>query len=311
MVDLSVVVPVYGCDDCLTDLHGRLRAALDGVAGSHELVFVEDGSPDGSWRTLAQLARSDPAVRAHRLSRNFGEEAAITAGLAQSRGRWAVVMDCDLQDSPEAIPALYAKAQEGYDVVFAKRKGRRHSRVRTAASKLYFRLLKALLGADIDAEHGNFSILSRKVVDHFLETRDKDRHFRAIIYWLGFRRTAIDVQHEPRRSGKSSYGFGALLKHAMDGVFFQTAVLMRWVVLLGFVVALAGVLLAAFFVYSYFVADRPYPGWTSLAVLILLMSGFIIISTGVAGLYIGKIFSQVKDRPLYIIEESVGGGEER
>lgn len=210
-------------------------------------------------------------------------------------------MDCDLQDPPEEIPRLYAKALQGHDIVFGKRKRRHHSWLRTAAARVYFKIVNVFLGTDISGEFGTFSIVSRKVVDAFLSIRDKDRHYLHILFWLGFDHATIDFEHGARLAGKSSYSFGRPFRHAVEGVFFQTMTLLRWIIYFGFLVALSGIALAAFLVYLHAVKSPP-EGWTSLAVLVLLVGGFIIISTGVTGLYIGMIFKQVKDRPLYVID---------
>jgi polyisoprenyl-phosphate glycosyltransferase len=308
-VELSVVVPVYGCDGCLHALHDRLRAALSRITGSFEIVLVDDRSPDGAWETIVELAGKDRAVRGFRLSRNFGQHAAITAGLAQSRGRWTVVMDCDLQEPPEEIPRLYAKAREGYEIVYTSRKGRPGSRLRVAAGRSYMRLRRFLLGTGDATNAGTLSILSRKVVDSFLTLRDKDREYLIALEWLGFRHATIEVERAERHEGRSSYTPRRLLQVAVAGMFFQTTILLRWIVFLGFFVALAGVLLAAYYVYTYF-TSTPLPGYTSLAVLLLLLSGFIIVSMGVIGLYVGKVFEQVKGRPLFLIDrEAVDGVE--
>jgi glycosyltransferase involved in cell wall biosynthesis len=310
MVEISVVIPVYGCSSCLRPLHDRLKTQLNALGVSWEVVFVNDGSPDDSWTVLTELSREDPAVKAFQLSRNFGEEAALLAGLAESDGKWTVVMDCDLQDLPEDLPRLYAKALEGYEIVLTKRKRRGHSRLRVAASRLYYRLVSRLLKTDVDPRYGNFSMVSRRVTDLVLSLRDRDRHYRMILLWVGLRQTAIEVENAPRHSGSSAYGFRGLAHHAVDGIFFQTETLLRWIVYAGITMGVGGMFLAAFFVISRLSGNEDYPGWTSLAVLILLTTGVVTVSTGVASLYIGKIFGQVKDRPLYVIEKSVVDGVE-
>ena len=302
--DLSVVIPVYKCDECLNHLHERLVAALEGAAISFDLVFVDDGSPDSSWSTLLELARRDPRVKLVRLSRNFGQHAAITAGLEYASGEWIAVMDCDLQDPPEQLPILYCKAQEGFEVVLARRVGAGHSFPRRAGSALYFRVLNALLGTTFDVGFGNFSVISHKVRNEFLRVRDKDRHYLMILQWLGFKTTSVDFPYASRYAGESSYTFGMLLRFAFDGLFFQTTTLLRWIIYLGFAVSGFGAILALYFFVNYFVGNT-YPGWTSLGVLILLLGGFIIVSTGVTGLYVGKIFVQAKDRPLYVVDRVV------
>jgi polyisoprenyl-phosphate glycosyltransferase len=310
MVDISIVIPVYGCDSCLRPLHDRLKEQLMALGVAWELVFVNDASPDESWSVLTELSRETPEVNAFQLSRNFGEEAALLAGLSQSKGRWTVVMDCDLQDLPEDIPRLYAKVLEGYEIVFTKRRSRGHSRLRIWGSRFYYRLVSRFLKGDVDPSYGNFSMVSRRVVDLVLSVRDRDRQYRMILAWLGLRQTAVDVENAARHAGESAYGIRGLARHAVEGVFFQTETLLRWIVYAGIAIGVGGMFLAGFFMVQYFVGNEDYPGWTSLAVLILLTTGVVTVSTGVTGLYIGKIFGQVKDRPLYVIEKSLAEGIE-
>ena len=298
--EVSVVIPVYRCADCLQPLYRRLKAALAAFPSS-EIVFIDDRSPDHAWELLRELAREDPTVKAFRLSRNFGQHAAITAGLAQSSGRFTVVMDCDLQEPPEVIPQLHAKALEGYEIVHTRRERRHQSPLRRIAGRAYFRLRNVLLDAETGTDHGTLSMLSRKVVDAFLALRDKDREYLAVLDWLGYSHATVEFAHAPRHQGRSSYTFRKLMRVAVDGLFFQTTILLRWIVLLGFLIAFAGAGLAAYYLFSYFVTD-PLPGYTSLAVLLLVLAGFIIISLGVIGLYVGKVFEQVKGRPLYLID---------
>jgi len=303
MVELSVVIAVYGCSECLAPLYKRLVDSLESVTSTFEIVFVDDCDNSDSWDILTALARDDARVAAYKLSRNFGQHAAITAGLAQCTGRWAVVMDCDLQDPPEKIPALYAKAQEGFDIVLTRRLQVRRPWYRKLATATYFRLLQLFSNFGADTNIGSFSILSRKVIDSFLLFQDRERHYLFILRWLGFNSTVLDYQQGERYSGRSSYGFRTLLIHALQGFFFQTTRLLRWVIYFGLFVSLSGVLLAVYFIYSYFV-HTVYPGWTSLSVLILFFSGLIIVTLGITGLYISRIFEQVKARPLYVIAET-------
>lgn len=306
MVELSVVVPVYGCSGCLRELHRRLVESLAWIRGEFELIFVEDRGNDGSWELLCELARTDPRIKAFQLSRNFGQHAAITAGLAQAQGRWVAVMDCDLQDPPEEIRRLYSKAAEGFDIVLARRARRNASVFRRGFAALYFKMLNTFTGASHDGSYGSFSMISRKVVDAFLSFRDRDRHYLFILNWLGFETTSIDYRQAERAAGRSSYGFGKLLRHALDGMFFQTTILLRWIVYLGFAMAATGAG-AAIVVTVLRVTGGAYPGWASIVVLLLVMGGFIIISTGVTGLYIGRVFDEVRGRPLYVIDRFADG----
>jgi glycosyltransferase involved in cell wall biosynthesis len=304
-VQLSVVVPVYGCADCLAALHDRLTRSVAQITDRYELVFVDDRSQDSGWEVLGRPAQRDGHVRAFRLSRNFGQDAAITAGLSKAQGEWAVVMDCDLQEAPEDIPRMWTAAGEGYDVVRTIRRRWRHSPVRRRASRSYRRLTQE---TDVRSDYSNLSLISRQVIDAFLRLRDRDREYMIALDWLGFDATAIEIDHAERHAGQSGYTLRKLVRVALDGMFFPTTVLLRLVVLLGFIIALAGIVLAAFEVVDYIVEpDKSVAGYTSLAVLLLLLAGFIILSVGVVGLYVGRIFEQVKERPLFLIDAQTEG----
>jgi glycosyltransferase involved in cell wall biosynthesis len=303
--ELSVVVPVYRCETCLRQLYERLTRSVSEITSDYELVLVDDRSPDDGWTTLRELAALDQHVKAVRLSRNFGQHPAITAGLATSSGRWVVVMDCDLQDPPEEIRRLYSAAQQGYDIVFARRKSRRHALFRRASARVYARLMNLFLGTSIEGEYGAFSIISQRVVREFLALRDRDRHYLLILAWLGFSHTSIDVGHGERYAGRSAYSLTALIRHAANGIFFQTTTLLRWIVYVGLFTALAGFAFALELVIAYLAGAKPPSGYTSLAILVLVSTGFILTSLGVIGLYLGKVFEQVKQRPLYVIDERI------
>jgi glycosyltransferase involved in cell wall biosynthesis len=300
--ELSVVIPVYGCVDCLPTLVARLRASIQPLTSDFELVLVDDRSRDGAWDALRGLAQDEPRLRAFRLSRNFGQHAAITAGLARARGRWIVVMDCDLQEPPELIPRLYGKAQEGYDIVRTVRRCRRHSALRRWGSRIY---REVFLDSGGDAEYSTMSMITRKVADAFLTLGDRDREYLLLLDWLGFSSATVEFQHADRHAGASAYTVRRLLRVAFDGMFFRTTLLLRLIVAAGFMVALAGTALGAFYIYDKFVSDSSPPGYTSLAVLILLLSAAILTSLGVVGLYVGRIFEQVKNRPMFVVAEEI------
>ncbi len=299
-IDFSVVIPVYGSVDSLPVLHQRLTAVLSSLTESYEIIFVEDCGPDRSWDVLVELAQDDEKVRAFKLSRNFGQHVAITAGLAQARGKWVIVMDCDLQDPPEEIPRLYEKALEGHEIVLAKRKQRQHSQFRLLGAKLYFAALNTFARAKFNGEYGSFSLISRKVVDAYLAFSERNRHYLLILFWLGFDVAEIEYQHGKLHAGSSSYSLARLIAHALQGIFFQTTILLRLIVFTGFGVSLFGVLWAVQITLTC-ILHSALPGWTSLAVLILVVGGMILMALGVVGLYVGEIFEQVKDRPLYVI----------
>ena len=303
--EISVVVPVFGCAGCLHQLHRRLVASVGSITGDYELIFVDDRSEDGAWDVLRALAARDPRVRALRLSRNFGQAAAITAGLDASRGRWTVVMDCDLEEPPEAIPAFYAKALEGFDLVRGVRSGWKHGPARRLTSRA-FRLL--LLESGKREQYGTLSILSRKVVTAYLGLRDTAREYVLVLDWLGFEQATVEFEHGARAHGETSFTLRRLLDAGLDGVAFRTTALLRLVVAFGFLIVAAGFVLAGYFVYSHFTETNP-PGYTSLVVIMLILVGFAIVSIGVVGLYVGMIFEQVRSRPLFIVSEEAHGAE--
>jgi len=300
---ISVVVPVYGCVGCLEQLCARLLATLAKITQRFEIILVDDRSPDQSWAAIVGLQARHPEVRGVRLSRNFGQQIAISAGLSLARGDYTVVMDCDLQDPPEVILELWQVVQAGHDIVMARRAKRTHSWLRVVGARIYFALLSRLNEERIDGSYGSFSMLSRKVVDAFLRFGERERHYLFILRWLGFKVGTIDYEHQDRAIGKSAYTFGSLVRHAVDGVFFQATVFLRWIVSLGLLFALVGMLAAAYLVYRYFAFGVVgIAGWTSVVVLLLVSTGVILLSLGVVGLYVGKIFDQSRDRPLFVVD---------
>jgi polyisoprenyl-phosphate glycosyltransferase len=300
-VTLTVVVPVYGCQPCMRHLHERLTATLQRLEASYEIILVDDRAEDGSWQEIERLTELDSSVRGILLSRNFGQHAAITAGLHYARGAWVAVLDCDLQDPPEVIPRLYAKALEGHDIVFGRRAHKPTGLVRGLLGRLYFRGIRMFGESSVDGQYGSFSVISRKTVDAFLTFRDQDRHYMMILTWLKFDTASVEYEPARRYRGRSSYSVSRLLEHAVDGVFFQTTVLLRWIVYWGFALAAIGGLLAGYLVITRLFGSA-YPGWTSIVTAVIILGGFIILSTGITGLYIGKVFDQVRARPVFVVD---------
>jgi len=303
-VELSVVVPVYGCRGCLRELCARVARAVTPVVRSYEIVLVDDGSPDDAWAEIRTLVDSQSAVRGVRLTRNFGQHAAITAGISVSEGDWIAVLDCDLEDPPEVLPEMYRMAGAGYEVVVGRRTRRTQGSLRALLSKLYFVILNRLSDVRLDPAQGALSLFSRRVSAEYLRLGDGDRHHVMILKWLGFRTVTLDYEQDPRFSGHSSYTMRALLGSAASGLLFQTTGLLQHVIYTGLTLAALGFLVAAFLVYQRFAADIQ-PGWTSLAVLILIVGGIIVASVGVVGLYVGRLFEKSRGRPLFLIEDVI------
>jgi len=301
---LSIVSPVYQAEDCLRELHRRLVAVAERITPDFELVLVEDHGPDGSWRVLEDIAAADPRVKAIRLSRNYGQHFAITAGLDHAGGEWVVVMDCDLQDPPEEIAALYAKAQEGYDVVFARRHNRTDSLGKILPGAVFYALLSWLTGEPYDRTVANFSISRRKVIRAFREYREHDRSFPMVMRRVGFERATIDVAHAPRFAGTTSYSSRKLLSFALQNVVAASTRPLVMSVQFGLLIASVSLGFAMFTLVQYFRHKIVVPGWATLAILLSFLFGLLFVQLGVLGLYLGRTFEQTKQRPLYHVAEA-------
>ncbi len=303
-VDISVVTPVYGCADCLEELCRRLRATLEPLVEHFEILLVDDRSPDGAWEVIRELAQRDPAVRGIRLSRNHGQHYAIAAGLDQVRGRWTVVMDCDLQDQPEEIAKLYHKALEGYDQVVGVRENRRDPFFIRITSRLFYVVFNYLSGQRLDNRVANFGIYSRKVIDAVRCHRERDRSFGLLAAIVGFERAQIPVAHAARPRGRSTYDFRKRLNLALDHILSHSTKPLMLAVKTGFTVSLISALFAGWLILRYFFFARAPEGWTSVMVSLFFMAGLTISVIGMVGIYVGKVYGEVKNRPLYILDET-------
>jgi dolichol-phosphate mannosyltransferase len=301
---ISVVIPVYKAEKILDELYRRLRAALETVSPAFEIVLVEDCGGDRSWEVIERLAQADPRVVGLQFSRNFGQHYGITAGLDQCRGDWVVVMDCDLQDAPEEIPRLYAKAREGYDVVLALRGKRQDPLLKRATSWLYYRLFSYLADLDIDGDSGNFRIMSRQVVQNFVRMREQLRFFGGHVQWMGFPTTGIQVQHAERAEGTSTYTFAKLWRLAMDTILAYSDKPLRMAAKLGMTMAAVSLAVGLYLLVSSLVQRSPIAGWSSLIVSLYFIGGLIIGILGILGIYLGKAFDETKKRPLYIVRRA-------
>lgn len=302
---ISVVSPVYRAEALIAELVRRTVASVSTLTADFEVILVDDRSPDDSWERLHRAAASDPRIRAIRLSRNFGQHKAITAGLTHCRGEWVVVMDCDLQDQPEEIPQLFAKAQEGYDLVFARRVERQDTFLKRFFSRAFYRVLSYLTETHQDPAIANFGIYHRKVVQAVLAMKDSIRYFPTMVRWVGFRIAAVPVEHAGRGGGTSSYNFRRLTHLALDIMLSYSDKPLRLAVKLGLAVSSLAFLLAMIMLVRFLRGEIGVLGYTSLIISIWLFSGIIISVLGMVGLYIGKTFEQVKERPLFLIDEVV------
>ena len=308
-IDISVVIPVYGCRAAIPELHRRLCESLEKISKAFEIILVDDYCPQNSWEEIQKVCEKDKRVIGIHMARNFGQIRAITAGLDKSRGDWVVVMDCDLQDRPETIPELYQKAQEGYDVVFARREGRKDSAITKFLSKCFYKVYDYFTDGTFDSSICNFSISKRKVIDYYCRMREQNRAYTMFIRWLGFKQTAIDMPADERFEGKSSYNLKRKLKKAFEIITSQSNKPLLFSVKLGFVSAFLALIYIIYLVFREIILGDVLVGWTSIVASIYLMGGIILCAIGVVGIYVGNIFNEAKNRPLYVIDECLNAKE--
>lgn len=305
MPHLSIVSPVYRAEKILPVLVQRITDAVKLITNDFEIILVDDFSPDNSWAVIEELAKENTTIKAIKLSRNFGQHYAITAGLDHAKGEWIVVMDCDLQDRPEEIPLLYKKAQEGFDIVLARRSVRKDKLLKRLFSKYFYKALSYLTGSEQDESVANFGIYHQKVNDAIRQMRESIRYFPTMVQWVGFRTVKIEVQHDERYEGETSYNLRKLLHLAADIILAFSDKPLRILVKGGLLIALIFFVVALIYLIKWFRGDIVILGYTSLIISVWLLSGIIIATLGVVGLYIGKIFEGVKNRPIYLIEKKI------
>lgn len=308
---ITVVVPVYGCRTCLVELCNRIKKTIESIPAQLEILLVNDASPDDAWQTIQHLSSQDERIKGINFARNFGQHHAITAGLDYANGDWVVVMDCDLQDRPEEIPGLYTKAQEGYEVVFGKRVHRQDNWFKRKSSQLFYQVYDYFTGHSSDHSVANFSISSKKVVDGYRQMREQNRFFPLFLQWMDYETASIQIEHNARKEGKSSYNLKKLVSLATDAIISQSNKPLRLSIQLGFLLASVSFIYGLYLFAKYFFLDEPVQGWTSVMVSIYFIGGLIFFNFGILGLYVGKIFNETKARPLYLIRETTNDLQDR
>jgi dolichol-phosphate mannosyltransferase len=312
-IELSLVVPCYNEAEVLPFLKARLLSALADLGERWEVILVDDGSRDGTFEELAAMHRADGRFKAVRLSRNFGHQAAISAGLACASGEAVGIMDADLQDPPEVLVAAWRKLQEGYDVVYAVRRKRKENVFKRAAYTLFYRLLSFMAEVDIPLDSGDFCLMSSSVVEALKQMPERNPFLRGLRAWAGFRQIGLEYERAERAAGGTKYPFRKLLRLATDGVFAFSTLPLRLVTYLG-LCALAFSLLAGGFVLLWRVCGFRFmgytahdlPGWTALVVGMLFISGVQFLMLGCLGEYIGRIYTEVKQRPRWLVRQTLG-----
>lgn len=303
---ISVVIPIYLNEPFIEELSSRITKTLRKITNDFEIIMVDDHSPDNSWAVIKDHAKKDIRIKGIRFSRNFGQHKAVTAGIDKCQGEWVVVMDGDLQDRPEEIERLYNKVvTKDCDIVFARRMNRQDKFFKRLSSKLFYLILNKLADTSIDSRIANFGIYSKKVINNFKIMREQNRLFLLFIDWIGFKKEYIDVEHEERSSGKTAYSFYKRLSLAINAIISMSNKPLKLSVKFGFTIAFISFLYGIFLIIRYFALGVPIIGWTSLMVSLWFVSGLIFSLLGIIGLYMGRIFDEVKYRPLYIIQEEI------
>jgi dolichol-phosphate mannosyltransferase len=306
---ISIVVPVYGCDSCLEPLHQRLSQTMDRLGLEFELILVDDRGPGRPWEIITKLVEIDQRVRGIRLSRNFGQHYAISAGIDHCQGKWLVVMDCDLQDRPEEIEKFWKTAAQGYDIVVGRRVERKDGLVKKLSSKIFHRVWSSMTEQESDAAQGNFGIYSSRVVEQIRAMPEAARMFPLLVRWLGFESTAVDVAHDPSSQQKSSYTWKKLFSLATDAIIAYSNKPLKLFIGLGFAISAFSFCFGLGIIIRYFFfSGQTLMGWSSIMVSMYFLAGLLLLGMGVLGVYIGRIFNQVKGRPLYVVSEIAVSG---
>ena len=304
MMELSVVIPEYGCREAIFELHRRLSETLSKLTDDYEIIFVEDRDPQNSWEDIQKLAAEDAHVKGIRFTRNFGQERAITAGITASKGNYVVVMDCDLQDRPEGIEGLYRTVKQGYDVVFVRRKERRDTALTIFLSGMFYRVYNYLADDDYDPDIGNFSIASRRAINSFLTMNETNRGYIMFLKWLGYPSVTIDITADERAAGKSSYSFRKKVRYAIQEITAQSNKPLLLSIYIGLLFSCFALLLIIWLILRRLLDGSTPEGWVSLMVSIYLVGGILLSVLGVHGIYVGNIYNEVRSRPLYVIDET-------
>lgn len=304
---ISVVVPIYNEQENLPELRRRMSAALDGIGDSWELILVNDGSRDASAEMIRSYHAEDPRIKLINFSRNFGHQPAVTAGVHHSTGQCVILIDGDLQDPPEVIPEMVAKWKEGFQVVLAERKSREDGGTRGIGFRLFYPLFRRISDLPTVPDAGIFGLMDRRVVTEFNKLPERNRFIPGLRAWLGFRQASVFYDRKDRAAGKPKQTMRRLIKYAMDGMVSFSYKPLRAATLVGFLVSCAAFLLAMVYVVIFLARGLPSgQGFYTLVLMMLFFGGVQLISVGILGEYVGRIYEEIKQRPLYVIQETLG-----
>lgn len=302
---ISIVSPVYRAENILEKLVNEIQSVMHQMGVTYEVILVDDRSPDNSWKLMKKLSLQFSEVKSIRLSRNFGQHPAIMAGLSEAKGEWIVVMDCDLQDQPKEIKNLYSKALEGYDIVLARRVNRQDNFLKKLSSKWFYKVFNYLSGIEVNSEVANFGIYNSKVIKSIDRINDYIKFFPLFIQWVGYKSTSIVVEHSEREDGKSSYSLLKLISLAFNTIISFSDKPLKIFTFIGLSISSISFIFGCYYLIQALTGQIKEPGFSSLIISIWLLSGIIISTIGIVGIYLGKTFNQVKNRPIYIIDEKL------
>jgi dolichol-phosphate mannosyltransferase len=303
MTRLSVVIPLLNEEDIVSELIKRVCTSVELITKEYEVIIVDDGSTDSTWKKIKDYSLTNNKIKGIKFSKNFGHHYAITAGLHNSDGEWVVVMDGDLQDRPEVIPDLYNEAQKGFDVVFVSRNKRPESFIYKLLQKTFYLILRKLSGIDFDSRQANFSILSRKVVEAYKKFPENSRFYGSTIKWLGFNRSFVEAEHGKRFGGKPSYTIKKRLNLAFDIILAFSDRPLKFAIGLGMILSIFSFAIFSWIIIGYLNWGFTVIGWPSLMASIFFTGGAILVILGVVGIYLGRVFNEVKSRPLYVSDD--------
>jgi polyisoprenyl-phosphate glycosyltransferase len=305
--EFSIVIPVYNEAEVLLLLYERLTEVMVRLGVPYEVIFVNDGSTDASLMLLREMRAQDDHVKFVSLSRNFGHQAALTAGLDHSSGNAVVVMDADLQDPPEVIPELIAKWREGFEVVVAVRESRTgETAFKRGTALLFYRLLQKLTSTEVYLDAADFRLVSRKAVNALNTLRERHRFMRGLASWVGFRQTCVTFTRDVRQAGETKYPLRKMLRLALDGITSFSFVPLQLATYLGFGVSFISLVYVVYAIGLKLFTDELVPGWALVIVAILFVGGVQLITVGIIGEYVGRIYEEVKQRPVYVVDETAG-----
>ena len=309
-MEISVVVPVYGCPEAIKVLCNRLETTLNGITSDYEIILVNDGCPKGSWDVIKEVCEQSNKVVGINLSRNFGQVNATNAGIEYSTGKYVVLMDCDLQDSPEAISQLWSKINEGYDIVFVEREKRKDNKIVLFWSKLFYKVYNHMVEGYYNPAIGNYCMVKRNVVDEYCGLPEHNKSFTTVLCWMGYRTATIQVEADERFEGKSSYNMRKKINYAIDLITFQSNKPLMFFIKLGLIIGGLAFLYIIYQMCVYFFVGGTPSGWMSLIAVVCMLGGIQLASLGVLGIYIGNIFNETKRRKSYFIQEVLNGKED-